>query len=234
MSSTLWAEVNGDRQRAGAVSSWTRRRRLLDADVLTPPRSAGVLRHPQPAARDRHRRHLRLPARAAAGLPLRGHRPRRRRGVAAGRARRLRGGVFNVHLDTVPSSAGVDGRSAQAARHRRPRHRPGRLRHQGRGGRAAGGGQCHHRRCRVPVLHRRGGQRPALHRRVPRPRPRLQRGDHRRADPLRGGAGASRHQFGAAEVQGRGRACLGRERAECQRPAPGDALGRECAGAGRG
>ena len=50
--------------------------------------------------------------------------------------------VFNVHLDTVPSSPAWTRRSAHAARDRRPRHRPGRLRHQGRRGGLAGRGRA--------------------------------------------------------------------------------------------
>ena len=102
---------------------------------------AGRVRHPQPAAADRHRRDLRLPARAPAGLPHRGQRPRRRRGVPV-RGARQPGRVFNVHLTPCPRP-GRERRPACTARRRRPRDRPRRLRHQGAARRPAGGRECH-------------------------------------------------------------------------------------------
>jgi acetylornithine deacetylase len=160
----------------------------------------------------------------------RGHRPRRRRGVAAGGAR--------------PADAGVQRAPGHGAVSPAWSADPHRLRV--RGGRAIGLGACDIKgaaaglvaaaapdagRCRVPVLQRRGGQRCALHRRLPPgplARPRLHRGDRRRADRMRGGAGASRHQLGADALPRQRRPRL-RRRAPCT-PAR---CTRRCAGAPR-
>ncbi len=193
------------------------------------PPSPGLLRHPQSAARDRHRRHLRLSAQSARRLSHRSRRSRRRGGVDARRARAAAAFVQRPsgHGAVV---AGLERRSACPAGRRRPRDRPGRLRHQGRGRRPARRRGGHPRRRRVLVQHRRRGQRPALHRRLPRHRSRFRRSHHRRADDVRSGARAPRHQLGAAEVLRRRRSRLGRERDADQRVAPGDPLGRQGAG----
>ena len=95
----------------------------------------------------------------SAGLPCRGHRPRRRRGVAAGGARRRRRACSTCTW--TPCRTRRTGARIRIALRvlDGSRDRPGRLRHQGRGGLPAGGGARPARRCRLPVHHRRGSQR---------------------------------------------------------------------------
>ena len=169
------------------------------ADVLQPPRSAG------------RRFDTRNPPRAIGtggifdylraqlpGFRIERDRPRRRRGVAAGRARRA-----DARVQRAPRHrAGVAGWTAdplRAAGDRRPRHRPRRLRHQGRGGVPARRGasartgdaaflftsdeEANDARCIAAFLARDHGFTEAIV-----------------AEPTRcaGGARASRHRFGAA------------------------------------
>ena len=93
--------------------------RMVNGEVVL--RTSGgrvdaVAGRPQPAAPDRHRRDLRLPARTAAWIPLRGRRPWRRRGVAAGRARQSATGVQRAPRHGAVLG-GVECGSARAAGH---------------------------------------------------------------------------------------------------------------------
>jgi hypothetical protein len=132
--------------------------------------------------------------------------------------------LFNVHLDTVPSSPhwSADPHSLRVAG---SRHRPG-VPAISRARPRACSRPPHNaeRRCRVPVQHRRGSQRCALHRRVSCARSRLPKrsSPNRRAAKRCSRIAAS---LGADAIFRAGGPCLGRER-DAQRAAPGDALGR--------
>ena len=199
---------------------------LLDIDAHA-PRSAGVVRHPQSAARDRHGRHLRLPARAAArtsASTVIDH------GAGAVSLLAVRGTpkrLFNVHLDTVPDSPAWSAirtscastaiaRSASAPATSRAR-RPALL----AAARATRG------RRRVPVHHRRGGQRCALHRRRSS-RATTRFGEVIVAEPTRCEAVLAHRGISSVLMRFTrpGRPRLRQRRIERQRAAPGDALGR--------